>query len=287
MPPSGWRGGSSPAWKPCSAKRCEQRRVARDDVHRHVPGGPFAADVGGRLVVAEQHEHRLARLRLAQEAAQPAVGVLDHAQIVREHVQPVDLLGQRAFHVCGREGLVGQHPLPVGLIGRHRAERKVAGDGRKEHEPRRRVVPARMQLLEARQRILVGNVPVAEGRAAVTQRAAVDELVEAVEGPLRPFPAHRPDRSQTAGSRWPGTAWSASAGRWSTAGRAASDRTDRSPTARSNAPDRRRRRRSASAGRRKPPAGRWRRCRRQSAAAPRPTRRPPAGCRRPPRRRIP
>ena len=67
-------------------------------------------------------------------------------------------------------------------------KRHVAGDGREECKALGRLRGDRMQLIQARQRELVGQRPVAQLGAFVAQVACIQKFVESVERFLRPIP---------------------------------------------------------------------------------------------------
>ena len=92
-------------------------RVARHDVHRHVPARARAGDRRRRLMVAQQDQHRIVR-HLAQIARENLERVHERIRVRPPEAHPVRHAPETRAHVGRRERLSSLHALPVrvGLV---------------------------------------------------------------------------------------------------------------------------------------------------------------------------
>ena len=132
-----------PSMKPTRAQRVGDRGVAGDHVNGHVPARRGPADLGSRLVVAQQHEHEIGRRTLAQIPRQVRERVRDGFAVRPREMRPVRPFRDARGRGRGVERLRTEQPRPVGLIRRRGPKRHVGVDRGEEYEQRLALARAR------------------------------------------------------------------------------------------------------------------------------------------------
>lgn len=93
----------------------------------------------------------MSRSRGCRKYPEHPVGIGYRVAVTGTEIHPVRLSFECGDHIGLVERLIGDHPLPIRLVGWRRCKRRVGADGWQEDEQRRAAAPLALKGIDLRQ----------------------------------------------------------------------------------------------------------------------------------------